>query len=115
MPTSDVPARGAVVVLPFPYADRLTEKRRPALVVSTPELARRHGIVWIAMITSAANAGWTDDIAISDLGSAGLKAPSVIRPAKLATVDLNRVVRVAGLVTDDDLAAVRTVLSRLMR
>ena len=47
-----------VVVLPFPYADRLAEKRRPGVVVSKTALARDHGIVWVAMITSAENAGW---------------------------------------------------------
>jgi mRNA interferase MazF len=28
-----------VVVVPFPYADRLAEKRRPALVISNRKLA----------------------------------------------------------------------------
>ena len=32
-----------IVVLPFPYADRLAEKRRPGVVVSKPALARDHG------------------------------------------------------------------------
>jgi hypothetical protein len=41
-----------VVVVPFPYADRLAEKRRPALVISNRKLAV-HGLVWVAMITSA--------------------------------------------------------------
>jgi len=49
---------GDVVVLPFPYADRLAEKRRPAVVVSLPSLAQKHGIVWVVMVTSAENAGW---------------------------------------------------------
>ena len=42
MPISERPryAAGDVVVVPFPYADRLAEKRRPALVVSGPQLAR---------------------------------------------------------------------------
>ena len=43
-----------VVVVPFPYADRLAEKRRPALVISNRKLAV-HRLVWVAMITSADN------------------------------------------------------------
>ena len=42
-----------IVVVPFPYSDRLAEKRRPALVVSHPALAEGLGRVWVAMITSA--------------------------------------------------------------
>jgi len=41
-----------IVVVPFPYTDRMAEKRRPALVVSNAELAARFGRVWVAMITS---------------------------------------------------------------
>ena len=43
-----------VAVVPFPYADRLAEKRRPALVISNHKLAA-HGLIWVAMITSAEN------------------------------------------------------------
>jgi mRNA interferase MazF len=39
------------------------------------------------MITSAANRGWAGDVAVSDLDVAGLPISSIIRPAKLATID----------------------------
>ncbi len=29
---------GAIVLVPFPYSDRLAEKRRPALVVARPSI-----------------------------------------------------------------------------
>jgi len=44
-----------IVVVPFPYADRLAEKRRPALVISSRKLAP-FGLIWLAMITSAQRA-----------------------------------------------------------
>ncbi|TWG92755.1 mRNA interferase MazF [Mesorhizobium sp. J18] len=114
MPTSDTPEAGSIAVLPFPYADRLAEKRRPALVVSAPALARGHGIVWVAMVTSAKNERWPDDIAISDLDRAGLTSPSVIRPVKIATVDSTRILRIAGSVSKDELNAARQTLTRLL-
>jgi mRNA-degrading endonuclease toxin of MazEF toxin-antitoxin module len=43
-----------IVVVPFPYADRLAEKRRPALVISNRKLVP-FGLIWVAMITSADN------------------------------------------------------------
>ncbi len=76
-----------VVIVPFPYADKLAEKRRPALVVSKPALEKDHGLIWLAMITSAENRGWTGDVPIADLARAGLPAPSLVRPAKIATVE----------------------------
>jgi mRNA interferase MazF len=79
--------RGDVIKVPFPYTDRATRQRRPALVVSGPELERAHGLLWVLMITSAENRGWAGDIEVPDLAKAGLPAPSVIRTAKIATIE----------------------------
>jgi mRNA interferase MazF len=98
-----------IVVVPFPYADRLAEKRRPALLVSNRRLAT-HGVVWVAMITSADNESWSSDVAIADLARAGLPAPSVVRPAKIACLDPERIDRRIGTL---DKAAARMVGQRL--
>jgi mRNA interferase MazF len=98
-----------VVVVPFPYADRLAEKRRPALVVSNRKLAA-HGVIWVAMITSADNERWSSDVTITDLLRAGLPAPSVVRPAKIACIDPNRIDRRMGRL---DRAAARNVAQKL--
>src|SRR5690606_15680238 len=84
-----------VVVVPFPYADRLAERRRPALVISNRKLAV-HGLIWLAMITSAENDPWPGDVVIADLRRAGLPAPSVVRPAKIACIEPTRIQRRAG-------------------
>jgi len=44
-------------------------------------------LLWVLMITSAENRGWPGDVAIADLGTAGLPAASVIRTAKIATIE----------------------------
>jgi mRNA interferase MazF len=84
-----------IVVVPFPYADRLVEKRRPALVISNRKLVPL-GLIWVAMITSAENAPWSCDVVIDDLARAGLPAPSVVRPAKIACIEPARIERRAG-------------------
>jgi mRNA interferase MazF len=98
-----------VVVVPFPYSDRLAEKRRPALVISSTALTR-FGIVWVAMITSAENDRWTCDVRVGDLRRAGLPAPSVVRPAKIAAIEPSRILRRAGTL---DAAAAREVATAL--
>lgn len=77
---------GDVVRVPFPYTDRATRQHRPALVVSAPEMESEHGLLWVLMITSAENRGWPGDLAITNLAGAGLPAPSVVRTAKIATI-----------------------------
>ena len=98
-----------VVVVPFPYADRLAEKRRPALVISNRKLAA-HGLIWVAMITSADNEAWSSDVAIRDLKRSGLPAPSVVRPAKIACIEPGRIDRRIGRL---DKAAAKMVGQRL--
>ncbi|TAK49269.1 MAG: type II toxin-antitoxin system PemK/MazF family toxin [Betaproteobacteria bacterium] len=79
--------QGDVVKVPFPYTDRPTRQHRPALVVAAGDLESAHGLLWVVMITSAENRRWPGDVAIRDLASAGLPAPSVIRTAKIATIE----------------------------
>lgn len=111
MATSERPRFSAfdIVVVPFPYADRLAEKRRPALVISGPKLAR-YGLIWVAMITSAENERWPSDVSVSDIERAGLPAPSVVRPAKIACIEPARIERRVGRL---DKTAARTVVQRL--
>ncbi len=66
-------SQGDVIKVPFPYTDRATRQSRPALVVSSGNLEDAHGLLWVTMITSAANRGWAGDVAIADL-----RAPSSI-------------------------------------
>ena len=84
MPTFD---QGDVIKVPFPYTDRATRQSRPALVISTARLEELHGLLWVVMITSAENRGWPDDVPVANLKMAGLPVPSLIRCAKIATID----------------------------
>ncbi len=103
-----------VVVVPFPYSDRLAEKRRPAIVVSSSQLASDYGLVWLAMVTSADNRRWDCDVDVSDLRVAGLPAPSFVRPAKIATVDSDRVLQRVGRLTVKDARAVESQLKKFL-
>jgi mRNA interferase MazF len=98
-----------IVVVPFPYADRLAEKRRPALVISNRRLVP-FGLIWVAMITSAENAPWSCDVTIANFARAGLPAPSVVRTAKIACIEPGRIERRAGRL---DKAAAEAVAQKL--
>lgn len=39
------------------------------------------------MITSAQNRGWPGDVPVNNLAAAGLPVPSVVRTAKIATIE----------------------------
>src|SRR5215467_14247322 len=98
-----------IVRVPFPYTDRPVRQRRPALVIAAGDLQTAHGLLWLAMITSAEHRGWPGDVVISDLRGAGLPAPSIVRPAKIATIDARDAGRL-GTLPSTDRNAVRTYL-----
>jgi len=74
--------RWDVVKIPTPRGER-----RPALVIVAGEIFKNHGLLWVLMITSARNRGWPGDIELGDTLAAGLGVPSVIRTAKILTVE----------------------------
>ena len=49
------------------------------------------------MITSAENRRWGDDVLVSDLDAAGLPAPSIIRCAKIATIEARDAEQIGSL------------------
>lgn len=85
--------RGDVIKVPFPYTDRATRQSRPALVVSSGGIEDAHGLLWVVMITSAENRGWPGDVAVRNLATAGLPVASVIRTAKIATIEASDATR----------------------
>jgi mRNA interferase MazF len=101
------------VKVPFPYTDRPVRQRRPALVIAAGELLAEHRLLWLAMITSAANRGWPGDVPVSDLKAAGLPIPSIIRVAKIATIEA-RDAEGLGFVVQADRAAIAEYLNEVL-
>jgi len=103
-----------VVTVPFPFTDKTTTKRRPALVLSeTSAFNKQAGHSVLAMITSAKNSDWPLDTKIKDLDTAGLSSASIVR-MKLFTLDDQLVVRKIGVLAEKDRSAVADVLRQLL-
>lgn len=103
--------QGDVIKVPFPYTDRPTRQSRPALVVSTGGIEKVHGLLWVVMITSAHNRGCPGDVPVANLDRAGLPAPSVIRSAKIATIETSNAAKL-GRVSGRELKRVAELIRR---
>jgi len=104
-----------VIVVPFPFTDRSTTKRRSALVLSDAKAFNKQvGQSVLAMITSARNSDWPLDVEIEDLDSAGLPSASVVR-MKLFTLDHRLVIRKAGALAENDRRGVVATLQQLFK
>ncbi len=91
--------RWDVIKIPHPYGARPALHHRPALVLAAGDLQTAHGLLWIMMITTAPNFRWPGDVDITNPAAAGLPAPSVIRTAKLTTIEGQHCARLGSLGT----------------
>lgn len=80
------------------------------MVVSLASPAAGIDLLWVLMITSAANKGWAGDISLEQrFEECGLKVSCLIRTAKITTVEARRA-RVEGALPADLLTEVRRSL-----
>lgn len=102
-----------VVVVPFPFTDRQTAKRRPALILSTRGFQKDSGSVILARITSATHSSWNSDSRLEDWEASGLPHPAVVR-AKIFTLDQRFVLRCLGCLSHSDARNGRISLSGIL-
>ena len=104
---------GDIVVVPFPFVDVAALKRRPSVILSNGKSNDQSGHSICAMITTAAYSHWESDVAIDDLGSAGLQRPCVIR-WKVFTLPNENILRRLGALGASDRTAVMNAGRRIL-
>lgn len=105
---------GDVVLVRFPFADVTTAKKRPALVLATTTRATRYRLVTLAMITSQVEALKLEgDVSLEDWKATGLLHPSLLRLAKVATIDAELIDKKIGRLSTKDLTAARRAFRRV--
>jgi mRNA interferase MazF len=100
--------RWDVIAVPFPYVERPIQQRRPALVVAAG-LGGSLDLLWVLMITSAVNPRWPEDVEIEDHARAGLPIASIVRTAKIATIEARAASRL-GMISGQNAARVAAIL-----
>ncbi len=106
------PARGEVVLVPFPFSDLSQSKVRPAICLAD---AGRGDWV-LCQITSSR---YGDQAAVplntSDFASGGLRVASFARPGKLFTANASLLVRSVGRLNDVTLQRIVDAVVLLLR
>jgi mRNA interferase MazF len=78
---------GDVIVVPFPFTDQTTTKKRPAVVVSSEAYQReRPDLILMAITSQVRPAPTVGEVAVVHWQAAGLLKPSVIKPL-LTTIE----------------------------
>ena len=102
-----------IVRIPFPYTRRPVQQYRPALVIAERAEPGDPRLLWVLMITSAANRRWSGDVPVSNLERAGLPAASVVRTAKIVTLEADAASRI-GYLEEADRQKVSERIRRLL-
>jgi mRNA interferase MazF len=84
----------SIILVPFPFSDLTSAKKRPALVISNTEFNKRNEDVICCLITSNPAAKDAIKIANKDIESGFLEFDSKIKPYRLFTVSKSIVYKV---------------------
>lgn len=105
---------GDIALVRFPFTELAAAKKRPALVLAQTLRSPRNRLATVAMITSQVDALKLDgDVLLGDWKAAGLLHPSLLRLAKVATIDVELIDKVIGKLSSSDLEAARAAFHRL--
>ncbi len=97
------PVKGDVVVVPFPFSDLSTVKRRPALVIATPD----GGDAILCQITSRqVRDRYAVGITDMDFSEGTLQKPGNVRQNRLFSASDNLILYRAGHLNDQTVTSV---------
>ncbi|GAB4396232.1 MAG: type II toxin-antitoxin system PemK/MazF family toxin [Anaerolineales bacterium] len=92
--------KGDVVVVPFPFSDLSTSKKRPAVVVAT---LTSDDVILCQITSKTIRDRYAISLAHADFKTGTLHQDSNIRPNRLFTADSNIILYRAGELTPDKL------------
>ena len=110
MPTTTIYNFGDIVLVPFPFTDQTTIKKRPAVVVSSAAYHREYPDIVLMAITSQIKATiLLGEVVVVEWMKAGLLKPSVIKPV-LTTIEKGLVLHKLGRLELQDYNALQNIL-----
>jgi mRNA interferase MazF len=106
--------QGEIVLIPIPFTDLSSQKRRPVVIVSNDAYNRTSpDIVVVAMTSNPASVDYSFTITSTDLEKGMLNRPSKIRVDKIYTLSQSIVVKTFGQVNAKTLERIRQILQDL--
>jgi mRNA interferase MazF len=108
--------QGDVVLIPVPFTDLSSRKRRPVIVVSSEAYhASGKDMIVVAMTSNPAQALWSFRIESSDLITGQLNRPGTVRVDRIYTLAQSLAVARFGAVSRDVLDRIRATLADVVR
>jgi mRNA interferase MazF len=105
--------RGDVILVPFPFSDQTTTKKRPAIIVSSDTYNSISQEIVIMAITGQIKGHiGVGEFLIEDWQGAGLLRPSAVKSA-ISTIEQRLVLKLLGRLSARDLSTLEKTLKEL--
>ena len=105
---------GDIVLVPFPFTDQSTNKKRPAVVIiSQAYNAERPDFIIMAVTSQIKPTSTIGEMIIQDWQAAGLLRPSAIKPV-ITTIEKGLVIKHMGRLNDNDRIALQESLKGIL-
>lgn len=105
---------GDIVLVPFPFTDQSTVKKRPAVIVSSDAYnSQRPDVIIMAVTSQMGSVDYVGVTTITDWQAAGLLKPSVFKPI-FTTVEKGLILKKLGHISGQDRSALKTMLQNIL-
>jgi mRNA interferase MazF len=109
-----MPEQGDIVLIPVPFTDLTSQKRRPVVVISNNAHNQSGAdVIVVAMTSRPAVAPYGFQISSADLVQGTLNRPGTVRVDKIYTLAKSIIVKRFGTVSPDVVDRIRHVLDAL--
>jgi len=107
-------SQGEIVLIPVPFTDLSSTRRRPVIVLSNDQYnGATPDMVVVAMKSTAARSPYSFTISSADLAAGTLNHPGTVRVDKIYTLSQGIIVKSFGRVNDVTLDRIRRILTDL--
>ena len=109
-----MPNQGDIVLIPIPFTDLSSQKRRPVIVISNDDYNQyAPDVVVVAMTSNPAPSHYSFIVTSADLAHGNLNRPGTVRVDKIYTLDQTLIVKTFGRVNARTMSRLRAVLREL--
>lgn len=111
-----MPEQGEILLIPIPFSDLQSVKKRPVLVISNDDYNEvTRDIIVLAITSNLSGKEYAIEITNDDLDDGQLKVKSCIRCDKIYTLSQDIIVRKFGKISEDIIEKVRFKLMELIK
>jgi mRNA interferase MazF len=115
MPSGIMLKQRDIILIPIPFTDLASQKKRPAIVISSDAYNETHeDIVVVALTSNIEPRNFAVPLTGNDLENGDLKVTSMIRVDKIYTLNKSIVIKTFGRVKADILAKIKDSITKLI-